>query len=143
MSDTNYLYADPCSTATQGLLDEDIGIATLGWIIRATSEEPIIKVPIGQLIGEPNRDWWLRKDDTDPWFGPLSYRDANAKARRSTLDVDETINETKYAQVGTILGSREGDPLILEKMVVVFMYVNGKMYIGGKLAEYNKDKVPL
>lgn len=136
------ILADPLSTATEGVLDEDIGIATLGWLIRV-SHEPEITIPVEELLDEPSREWYYRKDDTDSWFGPLSYRDANYQARRFTMDVDHTISEVKYAQLGTVFGSRGGDPQVPLDMMVVFMYANGIQYIGGRVAEFNKDKVPV
>jgi hypothetical protein len=147
MSQTNYLLADPSSGATHGILDENIGVATLGWIVEVNKQKPdiIIDLPhFDNLLGDPRRDWWLRKDESDPWSGPMSYTEANSKARRMTMDVDETINELKYAQLGTLLGDREGDPVQLSPhMMVAFIYCNGKQYLGGQLARYNADKVPV
>jgi hypothetical protein len=152
MSQTNYVLADPSSGATHGVLDENIGIATLGWIIEVKYQKPDITIPTAQydpthfdnLLADPRRDWWLRKDESDPWVGPMSYTEANSKARRMTMDVDETINELKYAQLGTLLGDREGDPIQLNPhMMVAFIYCNGKQYLGGQLARYNADKVPV
>lgn len=142
MSDTDCILADPESTATHGMLDEDIGIATLGWIIRI-KDDPIISYPIGDLIADPERDWWYRKDNTDPWFGPLSYRDANSQARRMTMDADALHGEVKYSQLGTVLGTRGGDPQVSPDMFVVYLYVNGKMTLGGRMAEFNQDKLPV
>lgn len=145
---TDCILADPTSVATQGVLDNSLGIATLGWIIKADDAPPTVVVPvppnnIGALVGDPRREWWVRKDENDVWFGPLSYRDANYQARRMTVDVDETISEIKYAQVGTILGTRGGDPNVDPDMFVAYLYANGKQYLGGRMAEYNKDKVPV
>jgi hypothetical protein len=145
---TDCVLADPIQVATQGLLDNTIGVATLGWVVRVEAQPPVVVVPvppnnIGALVGDPRREWWVRKDENDPWFGPLSYRDANSQARRMTMDVDETIAEIKYAQVGTILGTRGGDPNVDPDMFVAYLYANGKQYLGGRMAEYNKDKVPV
>ena len=140
--------AEPIHVATQGVLDNAIGIATLGWIIQVDDTPPVVVVPvppnnIGSLVGDPRREWWVRKDDTEPWHGPLSYRDANYQARRMTMDVDETISELKYAQVGTVLGTRGGDPQVDPDMFVAYLYANGKQYLGGRMAEFNSDKVPV
>jgi len=140
--------AEPIHVATQGALDNSIGIATLGWIIQVDDTPPVVVVPvppnnIGSLVGDPRREWWVRKDDTEPWHGPLSYRDANYQARRMTMDVDETISELKYAQVGTVLGTRGGDPQVDPDMFVAYLYANGKQYLGGRMAEFNSDKVPV
>lgn len=148
LTDTDCVLADPIHVATQGVLDNSLGIATLGWIIRADDRPPVVVIPvppnnIGSLVGDPRREWWVRKDETDPWHGPLSYRDANSQARRMTMDVDETISELKYAQVGTILGTRGGDPNVAPDMFVAFLYANGKQYLGGRMAEFNSDKVPV
>jgi len=143
---TDCVLADPIQVSTQGLLDSTIGVATLGWITITLDQDPVVEVPInnpGALVGDPRREWWVRKDESDPWFGPLSYRDANSQARRMTMDVDETISEIKYAQVGTILGTRGGDPNVDPNMFVAYMYANGKQYLGGRMAEFNKDKVPV
>lgn len=140
--------AEPIHVATQGVLDNAIGIATLGWIIQVDDTPPVVVVPvppnnIGSLVGDPRREWWVRRDDTEPWHGPLSYRDANYQARRMTMDVDETISELKYAQVGTVLGTRGGDPNVVPDMFVAYLYANGKQYLGGRMAEFNADKVPV
>jgi hypothetical protein len=140
--------AEPIHVATQGLLDNPIGMATLGWVIQTVDTPPVVVIPvppnnIGSLVGDPRREWWVRRDDTEPWHGPLSYRDANYQARRMTMDVDETISELKYAQVGTILGTRGGDPLVSPDMFVAYLYANGKQYLGGRMAEFNADKVPV
>lgn len=140
--------AEPIHVATQGLLDNPIGVATLGWIIQTVDTPPVVVIPvppnnIGSLVGDPRREWWVRRDDTEPWHGPLSYRDANYQARRMTMDVDETISELKYAQVGTILGTRGGDPNVDPDMFVAYLYANGKQYLGGRMAAYNADKVPV
>lgn len=142
--------ADPCHVATQGLLDNTLGVATLGWIVEVPAETPVVVTPVdpvGSMVGDPRREWWVRKDDTDEWFGPLSYRDANSQARRMTLPTDINAagnsNNIKYAQVGTIMGTRGGDPNVPPDMMVVFMYANGKQTLGGRMAEYHKDKWPV
>lgn len=128
--------ADPLSVATQGLLsNKSLTISVLGWL-----EEDLIEIASPVLDG-----WYYRRDDTERWHGPLSYRDANSQARRATLprSLTEAI-VTKYAQVGQVLGARGGDTRKMKPHIrVVYMYANGKQYLGGKLAEYNKDKVPL
>lgn len=158
--------------ATQGVFDNPIGIATLGWLIRGDNLPPIIEEPgypdppfppdrpdpnepplpyppidsnppVGLPITDPNQEWWVRPDDDTPWHGPLSYRDANFQARRMTDDADHAILEVKYAQVGTFLGTRGGDPVDMSRMFVVYLYANGKMYLGGRLATFNLDKVPV
>ena len=135
---------DPLYVANQGILDDSIGIATLGWIVcDRPNDGSIITIPIGELLSEPTREWWYRKDDTDAWFGPLSYRDANSQARRMTLYPDNSISEVKYSQVGTIIGTRGGDPKVASHMVVVYIYANGRQYLGGRMAAYNADKVPV
>lgn len=146
--DTDCALAVPIEVATQGVLDNPIGIATLGWIIRADDAPPVVTTPvppnnIGSLVGDPRREWWVRRDDTEPWHGPLSYRDANSQARRMTMNVDNTISELKYAQVGTILGTRGGDPNVAPDMFVTYLYANGRQYLGGRMAAYNADKVPV
>jgi hypothetical protein len=138
--DTICILADPLSTATEGILDQPTGISTLGWVVCIPTDA---EISIPELISEQERDWWYRKDDTDPWFGPLSYQTANSQARRMTLDVDETINEVKYAQLGTVFGTRGGDPQVDPNMMVVFLYANGRQYLGGRMATYNADKVPV
>ena len=60
-----------------------------------------------------------------------------------TVDADNTIAEVKYAQVGTILGTRGGDPQVTPDMFVAYLYENGKQYLGGRMAEFNSDKVPV
>lgn len=154
---TDCALALPIEVAIQGVLDNSIGIATLGWVFRADDRPSVVVTPvppnnIGSLIGDPRREWWVRKDENDPWFGPLSYRDVNFQARRMTVDVDNTISEVKYAQVGTILGARGGDPNLDPNkvvdpntdpgMFVTYLYANGRMYLGGRMAEFNADKVP-
>lgn len=88
-------------------------------------------------------DWYYRRDETEEWCGPMSYRDANSQARRCTLP--KHLSEhfpVKYAQVGTLVGDRGGDPVGIEaRMRIVYLYANGRQYLAGHLAEYNSDKV--
>lgn len=90
-----------------------------------------------------SQDWYYRRDHDEEWFGPMSYRDANSQARRCTLPkfLKDHI-PVKYAQVGTIVGGRGGDPVTLEAEIrVVYLYANGRQYLSGHLARYNADKV--
>lgn len=89
-------------------------------------------------------NWYYRATDEDEWFGPMSYRDANSQARRSTLPkyLADHIH-VKYAQVGRMFGSQSGEPLLEPQIVVVYIYANGRQYISGKIAQFNADKVPL
>lgn len=129
------ILADPLSVATHGLIsDVPLTIAVRGWIL-----ENILEIEFPLLDG-----WYFRRDDTDVWHGPLSYRDANSQARRITKPKSAADSfPVKYAQVGQVVGSRGGDPRITPHMRVVYMYANGRQYIGGKLAEHNKDKLPI
>lgn len=126
--------ADPLAVATHGILSLDpLCISLHGWICEEVTE---IEFPL--LDG-----WYFRRDDEDPWYGPLSYRDANSQARRSTLPKFlANHHPVKYAQVGQVVGVRGGDPNVPPHMRVVYIYANGRQYLGGKLAETNKDKLP-
>ena len=129
--DTTCIINDPCSVATQGVLDNSIGIATLGWIIRADLDaQPGLPFPnnIGSLLTQPRREWYFRRDSSEPWFGPLSFRDADKHARIDTRD--GTPVNVKYAQVGTFLGTRGGDPITEpERVFVALLYANGKPFL--------------
>jgi hypothetical protein len=144
IKDINYVLADSFSVSTEGLLDENIGVVTLGWLIQVSPERNTVEIYIDELLEDQRREWWLRKDNSDPWFGPLMYRDANSQARRMTMQRYLSDPEVKYAQLGTIVGGRIGDPIQNNPhMLVAFMYANGKQYLGGRLAEYNSDLVPV
>lgn len=139
----NCILADPCHVATQGVLDCEIGIATLGWIVEAEpTQGPVLTPHVpGVSFGPPRKEWYVRRDVSDPWFGPLSFRDADAHARVMTRD--GTPINVLYAQVGTFLGTRGGDPIKDPSVVFVDrMYANGKLYLTGRAAEFNKDKLP-
>lgn len=87
-------------------------------------------------------NWYYKLDDADPWIGPMSYKEANSKARRATLPkylIDHI--PVKYSQVGRMFGSQSGEPLLEPRIVVVYMYANGRQYLSGRLAEFNSDKV--
>jgi len=129
--------ADPLSIATHGLLSGSFGTAIRGWIIYEEIQD-IVTVPL--LPG-----WWVRRDETEQWYGPLSYRDANHQARNMTKPKYLTDAITvEYAQVGQVVGARPGDPSTLQPaMKVIYMYENGKQYLSGRVAEFNKDKVPV
>lgn len=90
-----------------------------------------------------SKEWYYRGDEDDVWYGPLSYRDANSQARRSTMPrYLADAFPVKYAQVGTKVGTRGGDPSTMQpEMRVVFVYANGRQYLSGRIAKYNSDKV--
>lgn len=95
---------------------------------------------IGASYGPPRKEWYVRKDVNDPWFGPLSFRDADKHARVMTRDGTDT--SVKYAQIGTT-ADRTADPNTQPDLLfVVFIYENGKAFLGGRQAEFNKDKLP-
>ena len=150
LEDLDCIIADPCYVATQGICDACIGISTQGFIVEVPFETPVVTpaVPgnVGALIGDPRREWWVRKDENDTWVGPYTYQEANSRARRMTMPRDinraSELDRIKYAQVGTIMGTRGGDPNVSPHMRVAFMYENGKQYLAGRMAEFNKDKVP-
>jgi hypothetical protein len=87
MDSTNYLLADPLSIATQGLLDEDIGISVLGWIVRVSHADSVVTVPLGPLLWDEYREWWVRKYFFEEPVGnyeldgPFKYHHARVKAR--------------------------------------------------------------
>lgn len=133
--ETVCILADPLSVATQGVLsNKPLTISVLGWL-----EEDTVEIDFPVLEG-----WYYRMDDTEKWHGPMSYRDANSQARRMTMPkyLSNAIT-VKYAQVGQVLGVRGGDPKMKPHMRVVYMYANGRQYLGGKIAEFNKSKVPV
>lgn len=48
-----------------------------------------------------------------------------------------------YYQMGTFLGDRPGDPITEPHRVFVErIYENGKPFLMGRAADYNKDKLP-
>lgn len=103
-----------------------------------------VKVPtnnIGaKLLEEPSKDWYLRRDSNDSWFGPLTFREADDQARRMTYD--GTVENVMYAQLGTFVGTRGGDPSMDPSVLfVVYIYANGKLFLRGRQAEFHKDKL--
>ena len=132
MSYTNYVLADPLSVATQGLLDEDIGISLLGWIIRRSPSKPDVSVPLVPLLDNP-REWWVRKyyfeDPVGSYEleGPYEYTHADQKARDISSENDSGLTE---------LVTYEKD-----KMYLVFTYLRGKKRYQGirtfQASEYN------
>lgn len=131
MSGTDLIMADPLSVATQGYLDENIGITVLGWIIQIPFEDPIITVPTDPSSTE--REWWVRKYYFVPPIGqyvlegPYTYTHGDRKARDISDENESGLTELAYF---------EGDIL-----VVVYTYLRGtKRYQGRRTyqaAEYN------
>ncbi len=95
---------------------------------------------IGLLAG-PQKDWYIRETSSDSWYGPLSYRQADKYARVETRDGTDV--DVKYMQLGVFVGDRAGDPKVDTPTVfVVMIYANGKPFLRGRAAEFNKDKLP-
>jgi len=135
------ILADPFHVATQGVLDNSLGIATLGWIIcgERPVEEAQPNVPpdnIGLSEGEPRREWWVRENQNEPLVGPFSFRDASKHARY----LSQCEDRSGLAQVCTFVGTRGGDPKTEPELRVAYMYIKGKMTLGGRMAEYHSDR---
>lgn len=117
MSCTDLILADPGSVATQGLLDEDIGVAVLGWIVRVVQSEPEVTVPLVPFLDNA-REWWVRKYFfVEPLGefeleGPYEYTHADQKARHISRDNASGLTE---------LATYEKD-----KLYIVFTYLRGK-----------------
>lgn len=96
---SNCVLADPLSVATQGLLDEDIGITVLGWIISISPGDPEITIPIGDLLRDAFREWWIRVDFFVPPIGeytlegPYTFTHADHKARALSEDNTSGLSE--------------------------------------------------
>lgn len=103
--------------------------------------KPTTNKNVGASEGAVRKEWYVRTDSTDEWFGPLSFRDADKHARVMTRE--GTLTNVLYAQVGTHLGERPGDPASADRMFVVWVYENGKAFLRGRSAEFNKDKLPI
>lgn len=96
---------------------------------------------IGASKGSAREEWYVRSNSDDEWFGPLSFWVADKQARVMTRE--GTPVNVLYAQVGTRLGERGGDPASSDRMFVAVMYENGKAFLRGRAAEFNKDKLPM
>ena len=96
---TNLILADPLSVSTHGVLDEDIGISVLGWIVKVSQSEPDITIPIGQLLRDAFREWWVRKDFFVPPVGeytlegPFTFTHADHKARAESEENSSGLSE--------------------------------------------------
>ena len=141
---TDCILADPCYVATQGLLDCEIGIVTQGFIIQEDST-PVVPKPavppnnIGTSVGAARKEWYVRKDHTDAWFGPLSWRDADKHARVMTRK--GTPADVKYAHVGYVKNNSGVDVLVEpEKVRMDGVYANGKQFLKGRQAEFHRKK---
>lgn len=91
----------------------------------------------GAYKGGPTLEWYYRENDEKPWIGPMSYQQANSKARRASLNTDVSagaITNVKYAQLGI---TYEGG------IRVVHLYANGRQFLGGHLAILNSTKLPI
>jgi hypothetical protein len=120
---SNCVLADPLSVATQGVLDEDIGITVLGWIIRVPLDTEIT-IPTEPLLGDSLREWWVRKYFFVPPIGefvlegPFNYTHADQRAR----DVSDE-NESGLTELVTYYED--------DKLYVVYTYLRGtKRYQG-------------
>lgn len=82
---------------------------------------------VGASEGPPRKEFYLREKETDPLFGPLSYRDANKYARDASRD-----NETGLMEMLVFVGSRPSDPKGAPHLRVVAKYVRGRLITGGK-----------
>lgn len=77
----------PIHVATEGLVSEQaLTIATDGFIgVDGVTSAPCINIPssnnIGAIIGDPRREFYIRRDEADALFGPLTYQQANSQAR--------------------------------------------------------------
>lgn len=140
----NCLLAVPIHVATQGVLDDTLGVALLGWIIRYETDVVVPGEPsvpggnVGALITEPRREWWVRENKNDPLFGPLSFRDADKHARF----LSQVEEKSGLAEVVTFLGTRGGDPSSCDPstLFVAFLYIEGKRTLGGRMAQFHSDR---
>lgn len=115
MDCTDYVLADPLSVATHGVLDEDIGIGVLGWVVRISLGIPDITIPTE--LHDSFSEWWIRKDFFVPPIGeytlegPFPYVHADRKAR----DESEQ-NGSGLAELVTFKDN---------KMYIVYTYLRG------------------
>lgn len=137
---------DPLSVATHGLLDNSIGIATMGEIISITDviTPPVIDIPptaIGRSNLDPGlytaqQEWYYRKDKDSPLVGPYTYVKADHDARWwSRQEISEGVVE-----VVSFVGDRAGDPAKAptpSQLKVSHIYVRGKKTLSGRMAAYN------
>ncbi len=93
----------------------------------------------GSSIGEPRTEFFVRKNPNDlDLVGPLTFQHANAQARFLSKSED---NETGVAEVITFVGARPGDALKSPPTTfVVFLYVRGRLTMGGRVAAFNSKK---
>ena len=131
MSCTDLVLADPLSVATQGLLDEDIGITVLGWIVRVSLVDPDIVIPEG--LHDAFSEWWVRKyyyeDPVGEYVleGPYTFTHADRRARK-----ESETNTSGLAELVTFQ---------YDKMYIVSTYIRGSRRYqhlrAQRAAEYN------
>jgi hypothetical protein len=142
-----YTFNQGSHLATQGYLDEAIGIATLGEVISFPTSQPgtgVSNVPpnnIGSLISDPRREWYVRENAQDPLHGPLSFTVADKHARW----ISSLEDRSGLAEVVTFVSntSRGGDPSRPNpnpRLFVVFLYIEGKRTLGGRAAQFHSDR---
>jgi hypothetical protein len=99
MDSTNYVLADSLSVATEGLLDENIGISVLGWVVRVEQEDSKVTIPLGPLLVDSLREWWVRKYFFEEPVGeyeldgPFRYDHARTKARDLSRENESGLTE--------------------------------------------------
>lgn len=99
----------PIQVATEGLVSEQaLTIATDGFMgVDGVTSAPCLSIPstnnIGAMIGDPRREFYTRRDETDALFGPLTYQHANAHARElsdPTSGIPVNLDPLEVATLG-------------------------------------------
>ncbi len=81
-------------------------------------------------------DFFVRESKGSPLEGPYSFKKATATARY----MSRQKTGKGVAQVVTFLGDRAGDPVTFPaRLFVESIYVLGKKFIGGRVAQYHSD----
>lgn len=92
------------------------------------------RAPIGER--KFNKDFYYRENKDSPLVGPMSY----THALKGALFLSKNLDHSGLAEVVTILGTREGDPINTHKVCVVHMFIRGKLTLSGRAAQYHSDK---
>jgi hypothetical protein len=111
-------------------------MATLGEVVdeaRPVRERQVANVPpnnVGLVRIDPRSDFYVRENELDPLYGPLTFADANSYARH----LSSLPDHSGYAEMITYVGNRGGDPQIEPPVLfVVYTYVRGRRTIGGEM----------
>ncbi len=88
----------------------------------------------------PLREYYLRANKDGQLEGPYTFYEAEVKGRVATREAARTRVGDISLELVTVVGTRQGDPLITPKVCVVCVYLAGRKITGGSLAQYNSSR---